>query len=152
MNKKLILIIALAVILMMPTMVSAKSDTALTREQKIATAKVRLEQKIVKINQKQVKKWQKLGARIIRKDINRLNRLISITTKKTTLDTDQKGAIINDINADIASLNTLKAKINADTDLTTVKADVKSIPTVGSFNGKYLPRINHKTTTTETTN
>lgn len=138
---KIILMVALAAILLMPTDVFA-SDNKLSHEQKISINKVRIEQKIVKLNKKTLAKWQKLGAKKIRQNINRLNRLISMTSAATNLAIDTRESIINDINNDIDSLNSLKAKITAETDLTTLKKDVQSIPSLGSFNGKYLPQIN----------
>jgi hypothetical protein len=139
---KVILMVALAAILMMPTDVFAKSNGKLTNEQKISANKVRIEQKIVKLNKKTLTKWQKLGAKKIRQNINRLNRLISMTTAATNLSVDARGAIINDINTDIDNQNALKNKITAEQDLATLKKDVQSIPSVGGFNGKYLPQIN----------
>ena len=147
MNKKLVLVVALAALLLIPAPAFAKSNSSLTHEQKVEQIKVKLAAKIARITQKQVKSWQKQAGKKIRKDINRLNRLIAITNKKTTLTAEQKSAIVNDINTDITSLNDLKAKINADTDVATVKTDVKSIMTLGSINAKYLPRINAVTIT-----
>ncbi|MEI6040398.1 MAG: hypothetical protein WCP93_03560 [Candidatus Berkelbacteria bacterium] len=139
---KVVLMVALAAILLMPNVIFAESNTKLTREQKISANKVRIEQKIDKLNKKTLNKWQKLGSQKIRKNINRLNRLISMTNAATNLAADVREGIINDINNDIANENTLKAKITAETDLTTLKNEVKSIATVGSINAKYLPRIN----------
>lgn len=139
---KVILMVALAAILLMPTDVFA-SDKKLSHEQKISINKVRIEQKINKLNKKTLAKWQKPGGKKIRKNINRLNRLISMTTAATNLSVDVRGAIINDINTDIDNQNALKTKITADQDLATLKNDVQGIPGVGSFNGKYLPQINN---------
>jgi hypothetical protein len=144
-NGKLVLVIALAAILLMPTAIFAKNENHLTKEQKTAIIKLKIEKKVAKINLKQIKTWQRQGSKKIRKDINRLNRLITIANKKTTLTAEQKTTIVNDINSDIASLNTLKEKISSGTVLDTIKADVKSIVSLGSINAKYLPLINHIT-------
>jgi 23S rRNA pseudoU1915 N3-methylase RlmH len=135
----------LAAILLMPTAIFAKNENHLTKEQKTAIIKLKIEKKVAKINLKQIKTWQRQGSKKIRKDINRLNRLITIANKKTTLTAEQKTTIVNDINSDIASLNTLKEKISSGTVLDTIKADVKSIVSLGSINAKYLPLINHIT-------
>lgn len=153
MNKKIIIIFVALVVAMtaIPVSVFAKDNSSIsTKAAKIATQKAKQDLKIQKIEQKQILAWKRLGDRLINRDIAKLNLLIVRTNKKTTLTADQKTVILGDISTDITSLSTLKTKIDTGTDLSTIKMDVKSIMSVGSINGKYLPIINQKTSTTKT--
>ncbi|MEI6040399.1 MAG: hypothetical protein WCP93_03565 [Candidatus Berkelbacteria bacterium] len=169
MNKKILTILIALAILIVPVTASAASTTKLnTKEAKIAAQKAKQDlkakkladkiaanqaKKALKIKQRETKlvtKWIKLGDSKINKDLAKLNYLIARTNNRANLAADTKAGIIADINTDIASLKTLKTKIDAGTDLATIKTDVASIMTIGSINGKYLPRINAKKLVTST--
>jgi seryl-tRNA synthetase len=60
----------------------------------------------------------------------------------TRLSADQKTALTNNINSNITGLTTLKAKIDADTDVTTALADVKSIYGTYRVYAEFDPQTN----------
>ncbi len=72
-------------------------------------------------------RFQEFGAMLIENRIGLLNKLKVRIQEKTNIDNNTKTQIIADIDKAIADLNTLKAKIAADTDLNTVKTDIRSI-------------------------
>lgn len=59
--------------------------------------------------------------------VTHLQAQIERINKMERLSADQKASIVVELNAQIASLTTLKAKIAADTDLATLREDMKSI-------------------------
>lgn len=65
----------------------------------------------------------------ITRRINSLNKLIEKIQKIKKLNDAQKSDLINNLNTEIANLNTLNTKIQSDTDLVTLREDVKSIVT-----------------------
>jgi len=148
MNKKIIIVLVALAILLVPVTASAKSDKDKVAEKAVAAAvhkanvaqakQTRLAAKV----QKQIAKMKKLGNKLINKDVKHLGKLMVKTDAKTTLSADQKTSLNTQLQAEKTALATLSAKIYADTDLNTMKADIASIPTVGSLNGKYLPLIN----------
>jgi len=71
------------------------------------------------------------GLNEIAKRVTSLNSLVTKIGTLKRLTSTQKATFIININTEITSLNTLKVKIQADTNLDTLKADVKSV--VDSF-------------------
>lgn len=61
--------------------------------------------------------------------VNELNRLSTRVQNNSRLSTDEKSSISGNISTNITGLATLKAKIDADTDINTARADVKQITT-----------------------
>ncbi len=59
--------------------------------------------------------------------ITSLNNMITRVNNDTRLSSDEKTSMVTNINTEITNLQTLKAKIDADTDVTTARADRKSI-------------------------
>jgi len=74
-----------------------------------------------------IERLKELGAMLIENRISLLNNLKTRIQNMNRLTDAEKTALILDIDTNIADLNTLKTKIAADTDLVTLKADVKSI-------------------------
>jgi len=74
-----------------------------------------------------ITRLKELGTMLIDNRISLLNKLKTRIQENEKISADVKTATIVDIDTNIADLNTLKAKIAADTDLTTLKADIKSI-------------------------
>jgi len=76
--------------------------------------------------------------------IRRIDALNKINTRLTVIKhlTDaQKSSFSSQIATEIANLTTLKTKIDADTDLTTLKADVQSIITSYRVFALFIPQI-----------
>lgn len=61
--------------------------------------------------------------------LNDLNKLLSRIQSDTRLSSDEKTTLSSDITTAISNLNTLKAKIDAATDVTTARTDAQSIVT-----------------------
>ena len=146
MSKRIIAIVIALGILMFPIQALAKNNDAKEqkRQAKVEAKLAKKAAKETKKADKMIKKWIKLADKKINKNIKHLNKLIA-RTNQSALNEDQKAVIRTDINADITAMNDLKTKIHAGTDLAIVKADVKAIPTLGSLNSKYIPRINGAT-------
>lgn|GEM_PF-1517003 len=84
---------------------------------------------------------------IHRADTMITNRITTLNTLNTRLQNDsklsssEKSSLSADIQADITGLTTLKAKIDADTDLTTARADIKQIVTSYYVYALFEPKI-----------
>ncbi len=74
-----------------------------------------------------IARLKELGAMLIENRLSLLNNLKTRIQNMNRLTDAEKTALILDIDTNIADLNTLKTKIAADTDLATLKADIKSI-------------------------
>ena len=74
-----------------------------------------------------IARLKELGAMLIENRLSLLNNLKTRIQNMNRLTDAEKTALISDIDTNIADLNTLKTKIAADTDLATLKADIKSI-------------------------
>lgn len=74
-----------------------------------------------------ITRLKELGAMLIENRISLLNKLKTRIQENEKISADVKTQTIADIDTNIADLNTLKTKIAADTDLATLKADIKSI-------------------------
>ena len=70
-----------------------------------------------------------------------LTELITRINGLKKLSQTNKTALINKVQEEITSLNTLKTKIDADTDLTTLRTDVKSIVQSYRVYAFYIPQI-----------
>ncbi len=74
--------------------------------------------------------------------ITSLNNLITKINAMVRLSASQKTTFTNNIQADITNLTTLKTKIDADTDITTLRTDVKSIVSDYRVYLVFMPQIN----------
>lgn len=70
-----------------------------------------------------------------------LNTALAQINVATKLSASDKSNFSSQIQADITSLTSLKAKIDADTDLTTIKADAQSIFTSFRVYAVFLPQV-----------
>lgn len=73
--------------------------------------------------------------------IDRLNKLITRINSIKRLTSDQKSSFVSQIQTEITNLKNLKTKIAGDTDLTTLKADVRSIVTSYRVYALFIPQI-----------
>ena len=71
-----------------------------------------------------------------------LTELLTKINAMKRLTADQKTTFANGMNGQITSLNTLKAKIDADTDLATLRTDVQSIVKAYRIFALYMPQVN----------
>jgi len=83
---------------------------------------------------------EKAGSEITRR-LEALNKLITRIQAMVRLNQTQKDALISQVRAEIAALNTLKDKIGQDTDLTTLKTDVQSITKSYRIFAMFIPKI-----------
>lgn len=70
-----------------------------------------------------------------------LNKLIDRLNKVKKLSSDQKTSLINQIQIQINDLTILKTEISADTDMETLRADVKSIVNSYKIYALFIPKI-----------
>lgn len=84
---------------------------------------------------------QRANAEIERR-ITSLNKLIEKINALKKLSDTQKATFISQIQEEITSLTNLKVKINADSDLATLKTDVKSIVQSYRIYLLFIPKIN----------
>lgn len=92
----------------------------------------------------QTQKIQSLKTRAdteIAKRLTALNSLITKINAIKRLTADQKSSYTSDIQGNITSLTTLKTKIDADTDPTTLQSDVRSIIESYRIFAVYVPKI-----------
>ncbi len=94
----------------------------------------------VNVDQK-VADLQKRGDMEIERRIVALNKLIERIDKIRKLSATQKTELKARVQTEIDTLNALKAKIDADTDITTLKADVKSIVDSYRVFVVFMPQI-----------
>ena len=82
------------------------------------------------------------AAKEIERRLTSLNDLISKINGIKKITDAQKSSFSSQIQTEIVSLNTLKTKIDADTDLTALKTDVQSIIKSYRVYALFLPKIN----------
>ena len=73
--------------------------------------------------------------------VTSLTELITRINSMKKLSSDQKTSLTTQIQTEITALNTLKTKIDQDTDLTTLRTDVKSIVSSYRVYALYIPQI-----------
>jgi hypothetical protein len=78
----------------------------------------------------------------ITRRVDALTALLTKINAMKRLTSDQKTAFSNGIQSQITSLNTLKTKIDADTDIATLRTDVQSIVKAYRIFALYLPQVN----------
>lgn len=104
----------------------------------------RLENKATRsaVNQSQRLERIKIEAgRLIENRITSLNKLLQRVTNDSRLSADEKSSLLSSIQSTIDGLNTLKTKIDADTDVITAKADAKTIITNYYIYRMFVPKI-----------
>lgn len=77
----------------------------------------------------------------INRRLTALNGLVTKVNGLRRLTADQKAALTSQIQAQIANLTNLQGKIQADTDITTLRNDVKSIVDSYRIFALYLPQV-----------
>ena len=78
----------------------------------------------------------------ITRRVTALNRILDKINAMKRLTADQKTTFTNGIQGQISSLTNLKTKIDADTDLSTLRTDVQSIVKSYRIFALYLPQVN----------
>jgi seryl-tRNA synthetase len=138
--KKIILSISLLVILLLPQYSYAfegldinsrpSTKSALVNGETIKTGSEKLQVKIATrsaLSQNQLGNLKQRADNEIKRRIDALNKLLGILSQSKKLSATDAANLTSQVQANINSLNTLKTKIDADTDLVTLKTDVKSI-------------------------
>lgn len=78
----------------------------------------------------------------ITRRVTALNLLLTKINAMKRITSDQKTTFTNGINGQISALNTLKTKIDADTDIATLRTDVQSIVKAYRIFALYMPQVN----------
>lgn len=80
------------------------------------------------------------GDNEITRRVSELTKVVMRITDIKRLSTDQKTSLTTDVQGQIDALNTLKTKIDADTDIATLRADVQSIVKSYRIFALYIPK------------
>ncbi len=139
MKKSLIIFISITIGLLATTQANAQLG-----EGKVKNEINRLENRASKSATNQSLRLSKIkerGDKLITNRINQLNRLLNRISNDKRLSAQEKTSLSSDIQADINGLTTLKAKIDADTDVDTAKADAKQIITNYYIYKIFVPKI-----------
>lgn len=119
-KKMIVLITALAIAL------SLSSPAWAIRDEHI---KEKVEQRREAINQKRVNQLRRMGETMIDRRIKALEKAIDRVEASNRVDQSDRDAVIADLNANISSLNSLKASIQVNEDIESLRAQVRSIVT-----------------------
>ncbi len=139
MKKFLIIFITVTVGLISVTSVNAQLGIG-----GIKNEMTRLENRASKSAANQSLRLSKIKERadkLITNRINELNRLLNKISNNKRLSPQEKTSLSSDIQTDINSLTTLKAKIDADTDVDPAKADTKQIITNYYIYKIFVPKV-----------
>lgn len=104
----------------------------------------RLEKRATISAENQAQRLEKIKTqadKLISNRIESLNTLLQRVTNDSRLSADEKSSLSSQIQSTIDGLNALKAKINADTDVDTAKADAKTIVTSYYIYRMFVPKI-----------
>lgn len=118
---------------------SVKADFELIKRKiTLAPTKAALQfEKVIRRTElKRERAYQEIDRRI-----EALNRLIERINKVKRISEEQKASLVAQVQAEITSLTNLRAKIAADTDLTTLTADKKSIVDSYRIFVVFMPKI-----------
>ena len=148
--KKLIVCISLISLFFLVVPTYAQTITPVN---KFDAAREKLQQKIqertnlrtANITQRQEQVAVSLKERAVREIDRRVVSLSALLTRLNEikrLTADQKSKMVNQIQTEISNLTSLKAKINADTDNTTLKSDVQSIIKDFRTYALFMPKVN----------
>jgi len=99
-------------------------------------------QRLAQLEQDRITNLKNRADTEITRRITSLSSLVTRLGNMKHLTAAQIASFTNEVNAEISNLTTLKTKIDADTDLTTLKADVKSIVSSYRVYALFLPQIN----------
>lgn len=89
----------------------------------------------------QLSNLKKRADQLIDNRINSLNRILQRIQNDSRLSADEKSSLSADVQTEISTLTSLKAKIDADTDITTARADAKSIITNFKVYAIFEPKL-----------
>ncbi|HEX8932178.1 MAG TPA: hypothetical protein VF810_03430 [Patescibacteria group bacterium] len=82
------------------------------------------------------------AANEISRRITSLNNLLNRINNFKNISATQRAAFIAQVQSEISALNTLQTKISADTDIATLRADVKSIVDAYRVYALFMPQLN----------
>ncbi len=105
-------------------------------------AAMRLQDKIDQRSTVDVARLKKKADREIDRRTEALKQLVERITKAKKLSDSQKSSLTSQVEAEISSLAALKVKIEADTDVDTLRADVKSIVASYRVYALFMPMMN----------
>lgn len=148
--KKIIFLITFAMFLitLSPAYAIERSETATPGANKL----IQRQQNKETIIDNKTANLKERAAKEIERRLTSLNKLIEkINGLKKITDT-QKSSFVSQIQTEITNLNALKTKIDADTDLVTLKTDVQSIIKSYRIYALFMPKINILTAADELDN
>jgi hypothetical protein len=114
--------------------IAAAAPAKSTAADKVAAAKA-------DVNEQRIPSLKTRGNQEISRRINALESLLAKLDKIKKLSDQQKNDFLAQINLNINDLNTLKDKIDSDSDLTTLQSDVKSIVDSYRIYALFMPKI-----------
>jgi hypothetical protein len=131
-------IAALAINFMAPVVLQAQSPNATTSPSITTTPTAK--------NTKAVDKLKAKADKEIDRRVTQLQKLITKMSKTAKLDSTTKTTLTNEITAEIANLQALKTALAAETDLTKVRDQIKSLTNSYKAYAFYVPRLHILTT------
>ena len=140
--KKLTLITTILVLLnIIPTFNKTWANTPGAFVTKVATRLTQMPTKAAARQTTELTNMQTSANTMIDNRITALNTLLSKIQNDSRLSSDEKATLTGNINTMIANLQALKTKIDADTDVTTARADRKTIVTSYHIYVTFEPQI-----------
>jgi hypothetical protein len=129
MRRVITLVTTLSLALSLATVSFAEDTTrtATNSAERIAAQKALREAKEASQSAQRLSKFKESANKFIDERIAVLNKLISRINSEARLTSTDKSSILADLNTAVTGLQNLKTKIASDTDVTTIKADIKSI-------------------------
>jgi hypothetical protein len=141
-----------------PTSVTSTTNTT-QRSAMLTQAATRREAAVTKAAERKqatqetiIENLRNRATKEIDRRIEAMNRLITKITNLKKLSDTQKATLTSQVQTEITNLTSLKTKILADTDLTTLRTDVKSIVSSYRIYALFIPKINILTAAESTNN
>ncbi|MDO8686900.1 MAG: hypothetical protein Q7K11_01695 [Candidatus Berkelbacteria bacterium] len=94
-----------------------------------------------KLGQNQLDTLKAKGIKMIEKRVSELYKTLDRIQKDKNLTSEEKTSLANEINAAIASLNSLTAKIKSDTNIADLRNDVKKIVDESKIFSNIVPKV-----------
>lgn len=143
--KNLVFILSLAILVSVVQPIYAISDTGVQNEQNSQNA---VEAQITKVQERKTTIQANLMTKLKEKAVREIDRRVTSLTKLVDkinaakrLTSDQKSTMVGQIQTEISNLSTLKIKIEADTDIATLRTDVQSIVKSYRIYALYIPKM-----------
>ncbi len=135
-TKITILVSLLLLLLLNPQLTCAQTATGAGETKQMQPAAAKEEKQATRLTNLRTRAGLEINRRVAS-----LNKLITKIGGLKRLTADQKSSLTIQVQTEITNLNTIKTKIDADSDLETLKTDTKSIVTSYRVYALFMPKI-----------